>query len=302
MMIQNSNAGQYDVNYSPVMQHRMKAMLKNADKLFSIGWLRKRLWKELGSRISEVPATEYENYGRLLQYNYEVRFMLEFLSVCQKSLADIRQIIGNAYDTQSPLEELKEEREELIREFARMSLSKTWEQVRDDDESWRKFAHRLPLNDPNMKDDIARFFEILDRISIITDIVCHRAKEYGLDVKYNSSTTHDDWGEQRGDLTDEKLARAIEVVSYFLTKKSAWVVVFCVLRDDYGYQNQSQFERDVLKLPFKKKMKDCPDGTISRTMSNNNYLYSPIDKWPPDKNFTKFAADLRAAIDAELAK
>ena len=98
------------------------------------------------------------------------------------------------------------------------------------------------------------------------------------------------------------LARAIEAVSYHLVSYSAWVVVYCVLRDDYGYQNQSQFERDVIALPFKKQMKDCPEGTVSKTMSNNDYLYRPIDKWPPDSKFTKFAGNLRAAIQAELVK
>ena len=61
MTIQNNNAFENGAGFSPIMQHRMNAMLKNADRLFSIGWLRKRLWKELGCRISEIPATEYEN-------------------------------------------------------------------------------------------------------------------------------------------------------------------------------------------------------------------------------------------------
>ena len=160
MTIQNNNAFENGAGFSPIMQHRMNAMLKNADRLFSIGWLRKRLWKELGRRISEIPATEYENYGRWLRNHFEIRFMLEFLSAYQKSLASIRQIIGNAYDTLNPLEELMEEREELIRKFACMPLSKTWNCVRDDEESWRQFAHRFPFSNPEKKDvDYSRFFE-----------------------------------------------------------------------------------------------------------------------------------------------
>lgn len=301
MMFQNNNAQQNSDIFSMAMQRRMDMMLQNANTLFSLGWLRKRLWKEFCSRIGEVPATEYYNYAHVLQGSYESRFMWEFLSVCQKSVADIRRIIENAYEDSDPLEELLEEREELIREFARMSLSKTWECVKDDDQSWRNFARRLPLNDPSRKDDISHFFKILDSISIITDIVCHRANEYGLDVDYSSMEDYD-LEQRRKALTDEVLARAIEAVSYHLVSYSAWVVVYCVLRDDYGYQNQSQFERDVVALPFKKKMKDCPEGTVSKTMSNNDYLYLSIDKWPPDSKFTKFAGDLRTAIQAELAK
>ena len=299
MMFPYYNAGQDSGIFSKAMQRRMDMMLQNADSLFSLGWLRKRLWKDFAIRVGKVPATENGDYASVLQGSYESRFIWEFLSVYKKSVADLKRIIENAYDTQDPLQELLEEREELIREFARMSLSKTWECVKDDDLSWRNFARRMPLNDSSRKADVARFFEMLDRISIITDIVCHRAHEYGLDVDYSSMEDYD-LEQRRKALTDEVLVRAIESVSYHLASYSAWTVVYCVLRDDYGYQNQSQFERDVVALPFRKKMKDCPEGTISRTLSNNDYLYLPINKWPPDSKFTKFANDLRAAIQAEL--
>lgn len=276
-------------------------MLRNANTLFSIGWLRKRLWEELGSRISGIPATEYENYGSWLRNHFEIRFMLEFLSAYQKSLPSIRQIIGNAYDALNPLEELLVEREELIREFASMSLSKTWNCVKDDDVSWRQFAHRFPFSDPGKKEEIDSFFKILDRISIITDILCRRAKEYGLEVDYSSMPDNIMLYEHEG-LTDEVLARAIENVSFYMTKKSAWAVVFCVLRDDYDYQNQAEFERRTKTLPLKMKMQDCPEGTISSTFNYNKYMILRIDKWPIDKKFTKFALELRAAIQAELNK
>ena len=301
MTIQNNNAFENGAGFSPIMQHRMNAMLKNADRLFSIGWLRKRLWKELGCRISEIPATEYENYGRWLRNHFEIRFMLEFLSAYQKSLASIRQIIGNAYDTLNPLEELMEEREELIRKFACMPLSKTWNCVRDDEESWRQFAHRFPFSNPEKKEEIACFFEILDRISIITDILCRRAKEYELEVDYSSMPDNKMLYEHEGSF-DEALSRAIENVSSYMTSKSAWAVVYCVLRDYYNCQSQADFERSVPMLPLKIELPGCPKGTISSTFRDNKYMILRIDKWPIDKKFTKFALELRAAIQAELNK
>lgn len=301
MMFQNNCTQRNSDIFSYAMQRRMDMMLQNADQLFSLGWLRKRLWKEWSRRIQEEPATEYGNYSHVLQGSFESSFMWEFLSVCQKSLASIKRILGNAYERQDPLGELLEEREELIREFARMPLSKTWEYVKDDDLSWRNFARRLPLNDPSRKEDISHFFEMLDRISVITDIVCHRASEYGLEVDYSSMGDYE-IEQRRAELTDEVLVKAIEAVSYHFSSQSAWAAVYGVLRDDYDYQNKSQFERDVAALPFKKKVMDCPKDTISKTMRNNDYLYSPIEKWPADSKFTKFANDLRAAIKAELFK
>lgn len=300
MMFQDNNTRHDSDMFSLAMQRRMDMMLQNANKLFSLGWLRKRLWKEFVNLIGETPATEYGNYSRVLLGGYERRFMWEYLSVCQKSISDLKRILENAYDDTDPLKELLEEREELIREFARMPLSKTWECVKNDNHSWRNFARRLPFADFSRKEDITRFFLILDRISVITDILCRKAKEYGLEVDYSLLDTYD-VQEQRKQISDEVLIEALKSVGSFLTTDSTWTAVYCVLRDDYGIQNQSQFERDVQKFGLKKLAK-CPDGTVSRTIANNVYLSLSIEDWPSDKKFTKLAAALREAIKAELAK
>ena len=184
MMFQDDKALRNEV-FSKPMQRRMAMMLQNADRLFSIGWLRKRLWADLASRVQEAAASEYGCYAHVLQGDYESRFAWHFLSVCGKSLAEIKRKIDNAYDDGEPLRELLDDREELIREFARMQLSNTWEHVKDDDRSWRSFAHRMPFGEANRQGDINRFFDILDRISLITDIVCGKAAEYGLEVDYS---------------------------------------------------------------------------------------------------------------------
>ena len=299
MMFQNKNSQANNDLFSKTMQRRMEMMLQNADRLFSLGWLRKQLWRELTKDVNSVSASEYGNFRQILRGSYESCFVWEFLSVYRKSLPDIRKKIDNVFEGTNPLEELIEEREELIMEFARMPLSRGWEYVKDDNKSWHNFACRMPLNDFGKKDEISHFFETIDRICVITDIVCGHAKEYGLEVDY--STLNSYYRQQkRAQLTDERLASAIESISYHLSSYSAWAVVYCVLRDDYGFQNQSQFERDVPSLPFKKQMKECPEGTVSKTMSNNDYMQKPIDRWPPDKKFTKVAKDIRSAIKAEL--
>ena len=104
-MFQNYRAQHNSDIFSMAMQRRMDMMLQNANTLFSLGWLRKRLWKEFCSRIGEIPATEYGNYARVLQGSYESRFMWEFLSVCQKSVADMKRIVENTYEGSDPLEE-----------------------------------------------------------------------------------------------------------------------------------------------------------------------------------------------------
>lgn len=294
-MFQNNNIQLNNDIFSRTMQRRMEMMLQEADRLFSLGWLRKRLWKELKEFVNSEPASEFCDYRRILMGSFEGRFAWEVLSVHRKSLPDIRKRIENAFEGTNPLDELLEEREELIMEFARMPLSRAWENVKDDIMSWRSFARRMPVMDASRKDDICHFFEVLDRISVITDIACGHAKEYGLEVDH-SGTEDFKRKQQQAKLTDELLIKSIEKCSAFLTTNSGWAVVFCVLRDDFGFDNTRQFERDIVELHFTKKLPGCPKETVSKTIRNNPYMYDSVNKWPSDKKLTKAAKAFRETL------
>lgn len=286
--------------YSRAMQHRAEKMLHDANTLFSLGWLRKYLWRELKGITRVIEPTEYRNYSYVLQGDNEKKFMWQFLSVCLKSVEEVKKVIDNAYDTQAPIMELVEEREELIRDFASMPLSRSWENVKKDAQSWRNFANRLPFDDPSRKEEIANFFVVLDHISVITDIICKRAEEYELKVDYSAIEDYDNEKKSK-ELTDEILVKAIESVSHLMNSQSAWAVIYCVLRDDFNQSNKSAFERRIEGLKFKKKMKPCPEDTISRTFSNNDYMVKLIDKWPEEKKFFKLADAFRQKLTEELA-
>ena len=286
--------------YSRAMQHRAEKMLHDANTLFSLGWLRKYLWRELKGITRVIEPTEYRNYSYALQGDNEKKFMWQFLSVCLKSVEEVKKVIDNAYDTQAPIMELVEERDELIRDFASMPLSRSWENVKKDAQSWRNFANRLPFGDPSRKEEISKFFEVLDHISVITDIICKRAEDYELEVDYSAIEDYDH-EKKRKELTDDILTKAIESVSHLISTHSAWAVIYCVMRDDFGSNNKSAFERRINGLKFKKKMKSCPTDTISSTFSNNDYLSKPIETWPKEKKFFKLADTFRQKLAEELA-
>ena len=56
--------------------------------------------------------------------------------------------------------------------------------MKDDDLAWRVFAQNIPYGEKDREEDIRQFFEVLDRICILTDILMGHAAEYGLNVEY----------------------------------------------------------------------------------------------------------------------
>ena len=82
------------------------------------------------------------------------------------------------------------------------------------------------------------------------------------------------------ELTDARLAKAVEECQPYFWAKSAWAVVFCVCRDYFGVaDNVSAFEKRIMGLEFGNRVKECTTGTILRSLSNNDYLKKPISKW-----------------------
>ncbi len=87
-------------------------------------------------------------------------------------------------------------------------------------------------------------------------------------------------------LDDERLARAIEQSQAFFWGNSAYAVLFCLLRDEYGIaDNMSMFEAKVEALPYSKERSyTCPKGTIINAFSNNPIYRQHIDKWKDKAN------------------
>ncbi|MBQ8602572.1 MAG: hypothetical protein IJ413_08520 [Bacteroides sp.] len=99
------------------------------------------------------------------------------------------------------------------------------------------------------------------------------------------------------ELTDARLAKAVEECQPFFWAKSAWAVVFCVCRDYYGVpDNVSAFEKRIRILPFSKPIEAYSVGTIQKTISNNDYMKRHIDKWEEGRALT-LAHELKSFLD-----
>ena len=89
-------------------------------------------------------------------------------------------------------------------------------------------------------------------------------------------------GGKTADLSDGRLARAIENCQAYFWGNSAYAVVYCVCRDDYHKKDltQSGFERMVEQLTYSKERDfTCTSGTIANAFSHNSLFKTHVSRW-----------------------
>ena len=76
-------------------------------------------------------------------------------------------------------------------------------------------------------------------------------------------------------LTADLLGKAVGGVKEYIWGHAAYAVLFCVCRDEYGWQdNASYFERQLSLLEI-----NIPPGTLNAAISRNPYMRQPVGKW-----------------------
>ena len=76
-------------------------------------------------------------------------------------------------------------------------------------------------------------------------------------------------------LTADLLGKAVCGVKEYIWGNAAYAVLFCVCRDEYGWQdNASYFERQLQLLEI-----NIPPGTLNAAISRNPYMRQPLGKW-----------------------
>ena len=230
---------------------RSERLFVDADRLFSIGWLIKRLLNELQHMLTPEAAQAPHMFFYSLRQEAVRWFAWQMLGAHQKSIAEVKALQQMFPEKQMFLDKLKEEREAMIREFSRILISKRWDLVKDDDRSWREFA-RVVFNTEKTTPGVTReFFPLLDYISVITDIICGRANLYFLD------TTEADLAELRTYMHEnteadlESIAPRAELKSLL---KGPWFDKYSADKDQYTIEWREKFVDDLLKTEYGRKM------------------------------------------------
>ena len=170
-------------DYSPVVRERINRLKQDADRLFSLGMIRKRCQQALVQFYTNLKPEPYADLRAQLSNNREFRFA-QSLTLTYRSTNDRLIQWAKGCMNEYLLQEALEERERWIEDFARMKIARRWYQMKDDDEAWRVFSQNIPYDDVEREGEIKEFFETLDILSILTDVINGHAEEYGLDVDY----------------------------------------------------------------------------------------------------------------------
>ena len=173
---------------SSALQARVNRLQKDANRLFALGNIRERCQTAIKMFHEDMQPSPFTSWGTMLRDNREYRFALSLTLTYTSTKDEIIQLVRGCQE-EYLLQEVEEEREEQIKVFEYMKIASRWYQMKDDDLAWRVFAQNIPYGEKGREEDIRQFFEVLDRICILTDILMGHAAEYGIDIDYSKCVT-----------------------------------------------------------------------------------------------------------------
>lgn len=276
----------FDNRFSNMAQRRLDSLLSQADTNFDYSWMRQAMFKELRRSVNDKNG--YTLFTNRLHDDKDMQFIVEYFMSYKSSLGDIIDECQNPYEDEDVVVGLAKEREQLIEAYAKENLSREWDKVSVVfPDSWRAFAHRRNYASEDDLKALRRFLRLVDRISIITDILNNREQCYGLKLNYTyykryARETDTDGEPMSREELKQLLLKAIDECRAYFWANTSMGVVFSVCKEDYDFEdNASEFERfmqDVLKdLPLPLDY-GCPQNTIVSARQSGEYLKFPISQ------------------------
>ena len=297
-----------NTRFSDSSQGRIDALLSQADSLFDYQWMRRDMFAEL--RKSVVQKGGYPSFSQQMQEQKELMFITEYFLAYRSQLPSIIDECANPYEDEDIVLGLVNEREQLIRAFAALPLSRDWTRVKAAfPDSWRAFARRRDMRDEKQISELRELLRLVDKISLISDILNKREGCYGLTLNYteykrNALAREEDKKMSRQDLK-KLLLKAIDACREFFWGNTAMAVVFAICKEDYAFEdNASDFERfmqDVLQDLEPALDYGCPMNTIASARQSGEYLKHPISSWvgfcAKDSRPMRLLTNLRIQLD-----
>ncbi len=176
-----SNNSQQTVQLSPRSMFRLEGYEQQNSMFFVRDRLRQRCIDFLKKQAHALSDKPYADNAGLCD-RADFRFAWQLVSTYRSTLPDIQRDVSGCTPKILYRELCSTRRCHLVG-FVRSQLSRRWDIVEDDDETWRTFANNIPFDDPARSREVSEFFHLLDSISIINDILMGHGEEYGIDME-----------------------------------------------------------------------------------------------------------------------
>ena len=266
-------------------QQRIEALQSRADNLFCHQWLRKAMFDELRKQV--VHKGGYPHFSEQMQEHREMMLISEYFMSYRSTLPGILDEYQNPYEDQDPSIALVEERKQLIDDYAKLPLSHDWDRIKEAfPDSWRAFARRLDFRNEHSLAALRQLLQIVDRISLITDILNKREGGHGITLRCADYQKHMEVyadKEMTRDELKQLLIKAIDACREYFWANTSMAVVQAICKEDYHFgDNTSEFERfmqEVLKGLKTPLNYSCPANTIASARQSGEYLKHPISEW-----------------------
>lgn len=198
-------------------------LLGDADRLFSIRWLINRLFSEIKQLLIFDYNLQSHKFFFAIRQQPELWFAWHMLKHHQASLAKVEEYKQMFPENGNFIEALREERENVIKQFMKFVPSKQWDTLRDNDDSWRIYAKRLyQANSKNPLIEL-EFFALVDYICVMTDALCGNWNL--LFPSDEDNTDMQTYIDQSATSNNQEMAEIKTVLKTLL--KSAWFDKFC---------------------------------------------------------------------------
>ncbi len=170
---------------SSIQEARKQKLKQNVRTLFDLQWLREETAALLLSRLPSNQASPWEalrQWDQLCREDPYVFFAYQLLT----TYAAARQDVADDVDAQLPIENLMEALDTHLSTFSNHNGGKTWQAVsaRDDadrrTQAWQMSARAI-FNKCRTNSTLKDFFQLLNTISILNDVIHGKARLHGLE-------------------------------------------------------------------------------------------------------------------------
>ena len=217
-------------------------LLVDADRLFSIDWLIRRLLIEIQGSLTPEAIAQHHKLFSTLRQQPDMWFAWQMLRAHHASLTKVEEFKQMFPEGRRLIEALNEEREDTIKKFMRFVPSKRWDSLRDDDRSWREYARLLyPMKDKNALIE-QEFFQLVDYICVLTDGLCGRWNQL---IPVSDEADSAEASASVADLD------AVQPRAEFKTMlKGSWFDKHCSDKEKYDTNWREKFVEALFKSPY----------------------------------------------------